>query len=50
MGTMHLKKTALLQGKSEAEWERERQELIRLAKDDFSIVGFYQSCQVCGVK
>lgn len=44
------KKTALLQGKSEAEWERERQELIRLAKDDFSIVGFYQSCQVCGVK
>ncbi|ARH01100.1 class I SAM-dependent methyltransferase [Legionella micdadei] len=44
------KKTALLQGKSEAEWEEEKQALIRLADDDFSIVGFYQSCQVCGMK
>ncbi|CZL29219.1 class I SAM-dependent methyltransferase [Legionella pneumophila] len=40
------KKTALLQGKSEAEWATERQELIHLANDNFAIVGFYQSCQV----
>jgi len=45
-----LKKTSLLQGKSEVAWEAERQELIRLAHDEFSIVGFYGSCQVCGVK
>lgn len=43
------KKTAILQGKKESEWEAEKQELIRLAKDKFAIVGFYQSCQVCGI-
>jgi ubiquinone/menaquinone biosynthesis C-methylase UbiE len=49
-GHYAFKKTALLQGKQEEEWEMEKQELIRLAKDDNAIVGFYQSCQVCGVK
>ncbi|KTD20799.1 Putative methyltransferase [Legionella lansingensis] len=44
------KKTALLHDQSEADWEEQRQELMRLASDDFSIVGFYQSCQVCGIK
>lgn len=44
------KKTALSQGKSLEEWEAEKQELVRLANDDLSIVGFYQSCQVCGIK
>ncbi|WP_019217575.1 hypothetical protein [Legionella tunisiensis] len=44
------KNTALAQGQSEADWEAQRQELNRLAKDEFTIVGFYQSCQVCGVK
>lgn len=44
------KKTAILQGKSEAEWTTERQELIHLAKDDLALIDFYQSCQVCGVK
>ncbi|MBA2652212.1 MAG: class I SAM-dependent methyltransferase [Tatlockia sp.] len=44
------KKTALLQGKSEKEWAAEEQELDRLAKDDFTIIGFYQSCQVAGIK
>lgn len=44
------KKTALAHGQSEADWATQRQELIRLAEDEFSIVGFYQSCQSCGVK
>lgn len=44
------KKTALAQGKSETEWATEREELIRLAHDDFTLVGFYQSCQICGTK
>jgi SAM-dependent methyltransferase len=44
------KKTALKQGTSEAEWESERQELLRLASDEFTVVGFYQSCQVSGIK
>ena len=44
------KQTALLQGKTEDEWEAEKQELIRLAEDENIIVGFYQSCQVSGVK
>jgi ubiquinone/menaquinone biosynthesis C-methylase UbiE len=43
------KKTAILQGKTESEWEAEKQELIRLAKDELAIVGFYQSCQACGI-
>lgn len=44
------KKTALQQGKSAAEWETERQELLRLANDESTIIGFYQSCQVSGIK
>ena len=44
------KNTALAQGQSEADWEEQRQELNRLAEDEFTIVGFYQSCQVCGIK
>lgn len=44
------KETALLHGQSQADWEEQRQELLRLAEDDFSIIGFYQSCQICGVK
>ena len=44
------KKTALLQGKSESDWLAERQELIRLINDDFELIGFSQSCQVCGIK
>ena len=44
------KQTALSGGKSEALWAAEKQELIRLAKDEFSFVAFYQSCQVCGQK
>lgn len=44
------KNTALAQGQTEADWEAQRQELKRLAEDEFTIVGFYQSCQVCGVK
>jgi ubiquinone/menaquinone biosynthesis C-methylase UbiE len=44
------KQTALLQGITEEEWEAEKQELIRLAEDDNAIVGFYQSCQVSGMK
>ena len=34
------KTTALLQGKSEAEWMEERQALLCLADDDFTLVGF----------
>ena len=44
------KKTALSLGQSEAEWEEQRLELTRLVEDELSIVGFYQSCQACGVK
>ncbi|WED44566.1 class I SAM-dependent methyltransferase [Legionella cardiaca] len=44
------KKTALEQGQSENEWEEQAQELLRLAEDEFAIVGFYQSCQVWGIK
>ena len=44
------KKTALAQGKNEAAWETEKQALVQLANDDFSIIGFYQSCLVCGIK
>ena len=44
------KKTALQQGKTEREWNEEREELLRLIKDDFTMVGFFQSAQVCGIK
>jgi SAM-dependent methyltransferase len=44
------KNTALLHGKSEQAWQDERNELIQLAQDECSIIGFYQSCQVCGIK
>jgi ubiquinone/menaquinone biosynthesis C-methylase UbiE len=44
------KKTALLHGQTEENWEAQRQELTRLASDESSIVGFYQSCQVCALK
>lgn len=44
------KNTALNLGQSEAEWSAQRDALLNLAQDDFSIAGFYQSCQVCGVK
>ncbi|KTC86454.1 class I SAM-dependent methyltransferase [Legionella brunensis] len=49
-GHYAFKKTAIAQGLSEAEWEQQTQELKRLAKDEFSVVGFYQSCQVWGTK
>lgn len=44
------KKTALLHGKTETEWQDERDNLICLAKDEEAMVGFYQSCQVRGIK
>ncbi|CDZ79011.1 putative methyltransferase YcgJ [Legionella massiliensis] len=44
------KKTALAQGMSNEDWEAQTLELKRLAADELSIVGFYQSCLVCGVK
>ena len=44
------KNTALSQGKSETQWQDERDNLICLAKDEEAIVGFYQSCQVRGLK
>lgn len=49
-GHIAFKKTALQQGKDEAEWAEERQALMDLANDDLAILAFYQSCQVCGVK
>lgn len=35
------KKTALAQGKTEAEWEEERKELQAIAADDLTLIGFY---------
>jgi SAM-dependent methyltransferase len=49
-GHIAYKKTALAQGQSEADWQEQKQALKHLAEDELSIVGFYQSCQVCGVK
>lgn len=44
------KKTALEQGLTEKEWDDETRSLQELVADDLSIAGFYQSCQVAGIK
>ncbi|HFL2715750.1 TPA: class I SAM-dependent methyltransferase, partial [Legionella pneumophila] len=38
------KKTALKQGMSEIEWQKQYEELARIASDDKYTIGFYQSC------
>lgn len=44
------KQTALKQGVTEQEWNDETKALQLFADDEFSIAGFYQSCQVAGKK
>jgi SAM-dependent methyltransferase len=44
------KNTALADGMDEKKWLAQTVALNQLVEDDFSIVGFYQSCQVCGIK
>ena len=42
------KSTALEQGQTEQEWQTQTEAYLALINDDFSVVGFYESCQVLG--
>ena len=49
-GLIESKQSYLEQGHSENEWENLYQEMIKLIDRKDQMVGFYQSCQVSGVK